>query len=362
MAPRTWDVLDLWNAGEFDKLEEQTTTSRPPLASHHEQLPDGSVTWRLSTVWNEAAQEPQEKSPSRLSMRMSTSGFREINQIRRSLAGRASVGANPRSSATDTTSRYKSSRRSARYSEGAIDPDTEGFASLQAAFPSMRDAKLRRFVKAMNGNVEAAKEFLTKHAAWLDGLPADLKAAAMPELRKGKLHIHGKDKLGRPLFIWQTSLNDPKTRDVATVAYSAIYWSLRLEALVDAESERLAGEGVEAAPPCQAPLPSGNLAEGAFVIDRIRGVSDLPALSAVIPVLQDNFPELLGAIYIVPTGVAIRMAFGALSPVLNAQTRNLLKMVASSEELRKNHVDAGQLPQRLGGTDAWGFDAVRDLL
>lgn len=74
----------------------------------------------------------------------------------------------------------------------------------------------------------------------------------------------------------------------ATVAYSAIYWSLRLEALVDAESERLAGEGVEAAPPCQAPLPSGNLAEGAFVIDRIRGVSDLPALSAVIPVLQDK--------------------------------------------------------------------------
>ena len=76
-------------------------------------------------------------------------------------------------------------------------------AELRAAFPQMRVTKLERFLKASNGDVAHAKACLTKHVAWLGSLPVDLRAAALPELRKGKLYIRGQDRLGREMLIWQ---------------------------------------------------------------------------------------------------------------------------------------------------------------
>ena len=76
-------------------------------------------------------------------------------------------------------------------------------AELRAAFPQMRVTKLERFLKASNGDVAHAKACLTKHEAWLSSLPVDLRAAALPELRKGKLYIRGQDWLGREMLIWQ---------------------------------------------------------------------------------------------------------------------------------------------------------------
>ena len=76
-------------------------------------------------------------------------------------------------------------------------------AELRAAFPQMRVTKLERFLKASSGDVAHAKACLTKHVAWLSSLPVDLRAAALPELRKGKLYIRGQDRLGREMLIWQ---------------------------------------------------------------------------------------------------------------------------------------------------------------
>ena len=76
-------------------------------------------------------------------------------------------------------------------------------AELRAAFPQMRVTKLERFLKASNGDVAHAKACLTKHEAWLGSLPVDLRAAALTELRKGKLYIRGQDRLGREMLIWQ---------------------------------------------------------------------------------------------------------------------------------------------------------------
>ena len=76
-------------------------------------------------------------------------------------------------------------------------------AELRAAFPQMRVTKLERFLKASSGDVAHAKACLTKHVAWLGSLPVDLRAAALPELRKGKLYIRGQDRLGREMLIWQ---------------------------------------------------------------------------------------------------------------------------------------------------------------
>ena len=76
-------------------------------------------------------------------------------------------------------------------------------AELQAAFPQLRVTKLGRFLKASNGDLAHAKACLTKHVAWLGSLPVDLRTAALPELRKGKLYLRGQDRLGREMLIWQ---------------------------------------------------------------------------------------------------------------------------------------------------------------
>ena len=76
-------------------------------------------------------------------------------------------------------------------------------AELQAAFPQLRVTKLGRFLKASNGDLAHAKACLTKHMAWLGSLPVDLRTAALPELRKGKLYLRGQDRLGREMLIWQ---------------------------------------------------------------------------------------------------------------------------------------------------------------
>ena len=83
-------------------------------------------------------------------------------------------------------------------------PDKEAaLAELQAAFPQLRVTKLGRFLKASNGDLAHAKACLTKHVAWLGSLPVDLRTAALPELRKGKLYLRGQDRLGREMLIWQ---------------------------------------------------------------------------------------------------------------------------------------------------------------
>ena len=83
-------------------------------------------------------------------------------------------------------------------------PDKEAaLAELQAAFPQLRVTKLGRFLKASNGDLAHAKACLTKHMAWLGSLPVDLRTAALPELRKGKLYLRGQDRLGREMLIWQ---------------------------------------------------------------------------------------------------------------------------------------------------------------
>ena len=70
---------------------------------------------------------------------------------------------------------------------------------------------------------------------------------------------------------------------------------------------------------------------------------------------------MLGCIYICPTGIVLRTAFAAISPILNAETRKLIKMVPTCEALHQS-IPARELPAHMGGADPWEFDAARDLV
>ena len=109
----------------------------------------------------------------------------------------------------------------------------------------------------------------------------------------------------------------------------AIWRSLQVEDRVDTLTEARrgghspfeSGNLTEARRGGHSPFESGNLAEAAFVIDRLKGINDIPVLSAVVPILQDNFPEVTGALYVVPANATIRTVFAVLAPLLNAQVR-----------------------------------------
>lgn len=225
-------------------------------------------------------------------------------------------------------------------------PGDESYAPLRAEFPNFRDAKLRRFLKEAKGDLSSARGHLAEHEAWRKSLPDDLMDDALVELEKRKMYIRGCDMKGRHLLMWQTSLNDPRVRDPVTCQLAIIWWALQLEDLVDTEAEEAAAAGMD-----------GKLSQGALVVDRTNSVLDLAALSGAVPVLQDNFPELLGAIYVCPAGLALRTIFGIISPLLNQQTKRLLKMISSCEELKDKYIAASVLPVRMGGTDDWEFDA-----
>ena len=76
--------------------------------------------------------------------------------------------------------------------------------------------------------------------------------------------------------------------------------------------------------------------------------------------LQDNFPERLGVIYICPVNMLLRAIWKMVQPMLNERTRRLVRLVGSCAELQK-YIDADQLPTRMGGTDTWQFDPERDV-
>lgn len=194
--------------------------------------------------------------------------------------------------------------------------DEASLAALAKAFPQARSGKLRRFLAASSGSIGSAKAMLEKHYAWFARLPFDLFAAARPELVKGKMYRRGEDRMGRKLLVWQTSLDDPTARDLQMMAL--IWWALSVEATIDELSEQRLALGASA-------MPSGNFAEAAVLIDRVRNVQDLAAVRAAIPLLQEQFPNLAGAFYIAPATLALRVKFAILARQLNSQTRSLVR-------------------------------------
>jgi len=130
-------------------------------------------------------------------------------------------------------------------------------------------------------------------------------------------------------------------------------WGMRMEEHVDRLAEQNALNGC-------APNASGHLAECAIVIDRTDNVLDLQAVLQALPVLQQQFPELTGMIYIAPASILLRGVFTIITPILNRKTKDAILILKDCAALQQ-YVAAEQLPARMGGTDDWCFDPKRDL-
>ena len=213
-------------------------------------------------------------------------------------------------------------------------------AGRRRQFPDIPEVVWLRFLKAQKGDAAKATKAFAHHLEWRVSLGADLRGTAWEEIAKGKFYQHGVALNGSPICWWETAKNDPKVRSQETMLRAAMFWCVHIEQVLDAKG-------------------AGEQRSFIFIIDRVDNVLDLSFLLAAVPVLQENFPERLAAIYIVPSSFALRAIWAMVQPLLNQETRALVKFLGTCQEMQQ-HVAPDQLPTRMGGTDTWRFDAARE--
>lgn len=157
----------------------------------------------------------------------------------------------------------------------------EGMSRLKAEFPTASPTDYVRFLAAADGVLEGrngAIATFAKHQEWLKSLPSmdAMYTDCQVEFKKCKFYERGTDKSKNMICWWQTSNNDPKVRDLQTMQNAMIYLTLALKPKYDATVARGEEAGVS------------------LVVDRTNNTLDLPFVANAIPMLQENFPEMLG--------------------------------------------------------------------
>lgn len=119
--------------------------------------------------------------------------------------------------------------------------------TLRSRFPDVDSGVLERFLNSADGKEGkgGAIEAVEKHIAWKKSLPPldEMYDKSWVELEKKKLYERGRDKAGHTILWWQTSNNDPKVRNLETMAMAGIFWILTVEKKLDEAKAR--GEDAE---------------------------------------------------------------------------------------------------------------------
>ncbi|EKF37874.1 hypothetical protein MOQ_001919 [Trypanosoma cruzi marinkellei] len=71
---------------------------------------------------------------------------------------------------------------------------------------------------------------------------------------------------------------------------------------------------------------------------------------ATMKILQDYYPELLGALFLYRTPWYVRFLYTAVRPFLDKRTRRKVFSLGNDENLLLNYVSRDQIPESLGGT------------
>ena len=212
-------------------------------------------------------------------------------------------------------------------------------SDLTKRFPRTDDRILRRFLIARGGDANAAAEMYQAHLEWRKTVPADLRSAALQELKKGKFTIRGRDRYGHPIIHWRTKFNDPDTRDLNEAVWAVVYLAEMLTEKEDASN------------------PDGM---ATVIVDRTDGIPDLALVKQLAGVMQKNYPERLHVGYVLPVNMVARGIWATVKYFFDAKTRSKFVLLPGPETLLE-HVLPDELPVRLGGKDTWEFDPEKDL-
>ena len=225
-------------------------------------------------------------------------------------------------------------------------PDLSPSSPLYARFD---DAYLNRFVRARKYNLEEVEIMVRDHLQWYkDFGVADIMSFDFTEIEKFRLvyphGYHGQDKLGRPVYIERYSkLNADYLYKVTSMDRVSKYWVKGYEQLL-----------FQRFPACSLSKP---VTQSCVILD-LAGVKlsmfDSRArefLKTVSKISSDNYPETLGAMFVVNVPSFFSIVYSIAKPLIPPETKKKIHVVTSKhtkDELLK-YIDADQLPQFLGG-------------
>lgn len=214
-------------------------------------------------------------------------------------------------------------------------------------FARFDDIYLNRFVRARQYKYAEVLEMVKLHLQWMkDFQVADIMEFKFQELDQFRTvyphGYHGVDKLGRPLYIERYSkLSSSALQKITTLDRISKYWVKGYEALL-----------YHRFPACRA-----GVAQTVVILDLsgVRmGMFDSKArefLKMISKISSDNYPETLGAMYVVNVPSFFSMMYSIVKPFIPAETKKKIHIINSKHvktELTKV-IDAHQLPSFLGG-------------
>uniref|UniRef100_A0A7S2RJ71 CRAL-TRIO domain-containing protein n=1 Tax=Mucochytrium quahogii TaxID=96639 RepID=A0A7S2RJ71_9STRA len=195
------------------------------------------------------------------------------------------------------------------------------------------DSQLRRYIRARDGDVNAAFEQAKKVLHWRKdhkvGEIVQRNSEFVAQDRWGSVYWHGKDIYGRPILVVRGCRHDPSLFGTETTLRFLI-WKLEKQ------------------------LEQSEVDDIVVILDCInmtRHNLDTKMFRIVIPVLLNYYPERLGACLVYPTSQIMWLLWKMVSKTLDDKTEK--KFVFIREQKRDNKflrlIREDQLQERFGG-------------
>ncbi|TNV76633.1 hypothetical protein FGO68_gene711 [Halteria grandinella] len=211
---------------------------------------------------------------------------------------------------------------------------------VQDDIPSDRDAVLWKFLWARDFDVPKAIEMYKKSLAWrLDFKPDEITAESIkPILMSERVIVTGQDKEGRACLVITSRHHTPGE---FTIEEMTRYGIFHLEKAIKEGEAR--GQSKFCAIVNRHGMTMAN--------------QDRAFMQHFVQVLQNNYPERLGVLYIVEINWIFRMFFTFIKVFLSQATIDKIKLLDGPEALRE-FVEEDQITQDLKGKSLFKYDPV----
>lgn len=195
--------------------------------------------------------------------------------------------------------------------------------------PKCDDLSILRFARARALNIDKTIEMLLHWKIWRDEHKVDniTDESVANEISSNKAYFYGFDKWGRACCIVRPRLHHPDKRDIDEVMRFAVYSLEKGIALAEKK---------------------GQSDQICLLYDR-RGFSYsnfdrklFGVAQSLVGMLQDNYAERLGNMYVLGANWSYWLMFKLVSPFLSQRTKDKIKLIYTNEQLLE-YFDGDQL-------------------
>jgi hypothetical protein len=223
------------------------------------------------------------------------------------------------------------------------------------------DEFLLRFLRARKFDLEKTQKMFNEYLEWrqknhVDKIIVQYIFTELPDVRQFYPHgYHKTDKLGRPIYIeriGQLKLQQlfQITNEERLIKYYIQSYELLLNRIFPACSKA-----------------KGRRVDETFTILDLKG-SSMKMMSKQVynfiklasTVAQDNYPEILGKMFIVNAPMLFSGVWAVIKPWLDEKTRNKITIIGSGfKDKLEQYIDTENIPEFLGGScKCEGYDCL----